>query len=274
MKNNLLIWLCTGGMLTGLSSCLEDKGYTDLIEAKGAQPIVSIFGGGSGSKTLGVNLSTTPVATELFSVNLGSPQVLAQDVTATVSVNADLLKGTTLELLPANTYSIVSPQVTIKAGQRDVPFVVNFNTSLIDLKKTYALPLTITAANGAIIASNLKDVVYAIKVNNIYSGTYQAVGEFNHPTAGKRAINKAKTLATIDATTSETEFADLGLAATMQLKVNADNTVTITPGGTASPATVQFGVNKYDPATKSFTLSYKYAGAGGDRVITEVIKKK
>lgn len=274
MKKNLLIWLCAGGLLTGLSSCLEDKGYTDLIRAEGAQPIVSIFGGEGGSKTLGVDLSSTPVATRLFSVNLGSPERLSTDVTVTIAVNADLLKGTTYELLPASTYTIPNAQVTIKAGERDAPFTVNINTSQIDLKKSYALPLTITNATGAIVASNLKDAVFTIKVNNIYSGSYQATGRFVHPTAGPRDINRTKTLATIDATTSETEFADLGAAATMQLRVNTDNTVTLIPGGTASAATVQFGENKYDPATKTFTLNYKYAGAGGDRVITEKITKK
>ncbi|GAB3568311.1 hypothetical protein GCM10027578_20770 [Spirosoma luteolum] len=274
MKKTLLIGLCATGLLTSLSSCLNDKGYTDIIEAKGAQPIVSIFGGGSGNKTLGVDISATPVAKELFTVSLASPELLTQDVTATVAVTPALLTGTSYELLPASTYSIVSPQVTIKAGQRDVAFVVNFNSTQIDLKKTYALPLTITGANGAIVASNLNTAVFAIKVNNIYSGSYQSTGKFSHPTAGNRDINRAKTLATINANTVETEFADLGTAATMQLTINADNTVKLVPGGTASTATVQFGENRYDAASKSFILNYKYAGAGGDRIITETIKKK
>ena len=274
MKKHILSGLTAVSLLVTTSGCLQDTGYTDIINAVGAQPIVSIFGSGSGSKVLGIDLKTVPTPTELFSVNLGSPAVLTSDVTATVAVDPTLLTGTGLELLPTDTYTIPTTQVTIKAGQRDVPFVVNFNSSKIDLKKSYALPLTITAASGAIIASNLKSVVYAIKVNNIYAGTYLSTGVFNHPTAGPRDINRTKTLSTIDATTSETEFADLGAAATMQLRINADNTVTLTPGGTASAATIQTGVNKYDPATKTFTLSYQYAGAGGNRVITETIKKK
>ncbi|OIN57960.1 BT_3987 domain-containing protein [Arsenicibacter rosenii] len=274
MRKNILTSICIGLLAGSLSGCLQDKGYTDLINAEGAQPIVSIFGGDGGNKVLGVDFSDKAIATTLFNVNLGSPQKLTQDITVTIGVNPDLLKGTSYELLPTSTYTIPATQLTIKAGTRDVPFVVNLTTSKIDLKKSYALPLTITGANGAIIASNLKDAVFAIKVNNIYAGKYQSTGKFDHPTAGPRDINREKTLTTIDATTSETEFADLGSAATMQLTVNADNTVKLVPGGTASAATVQFGVNTYDPATKTFTLSYKYAGAGGDRVITETIKKK
>ncbi|WP_266367576.1 BT_3044 domain-containing protein [Tellurirhabdus rosea] len=275
MKKQLITLLCAGTLLSGLSGCLNDKGYTDLINAENAQPVVSIFGGQSGSKVLGVDLSTTPVDTKLFDVNLGSPSKLGQDVTVTIAVDPNLLKGTTYELLPTNTYSIPATQVVIKAGQRDVPFSVKFNTSLIDLKKSYALPLTITSANGAVVATNLKDVVFGIKVNNIYAGKYQATGTFTHPTAGPRAINREKTLATIDATTSETEFADLGGSGwTMQLKINADNTVTLIPTGSSNTSTKQSGVNKYDPASKTFTLNYSYPGAGGDRVVTETITRK
>ncbi|MBO0938929.1 DUF1735 domain-containing protein [Fibrella sp. HMF5335] len=276
MKKYILTGLSALSLLVTTSGCLQDKGYTDIINAVGAQPIVSIFGSGSGNKVLGVDFKTTPVATELFSVNLGSPAVLTSDVTATVSVDPTLLTGTGLELLPADTYSIPSTQVTIKAGQRDVPFVVNINSSKIDLKKSFALPLTITAASGAIIASNLKSVVYAIKVNNVYAGNYQSTGRFEHPVAtSSRDINRSKTLSTIDATTSETEFADLGGSGwTMQLRINADNTVTLIPTGNANASAKQAGVNKYDPATKTFTLNYSYPGAGGDRVITETIKKK
>ncbi len=273
MKKYILTGLSALSLLVTTSGCLQEKGYTDIINAVGGQPIVTIFGGGGGNKVLGVDFSTTAVPTTLFQVSLASPELLNTDVTATVSVDPGLLTGTGYELLPADTYTIPNTQLTIKAGQRDVPFVVNMTTSKIDLKKSYALPLKITTATGAIIASNLNTGVYAIKVNNIYAGSYQSTGLFNHPTAGPRDIKRPKTLSTIDANTSETEFADLGSAATMQLRVNADNTVTLTPGGTASSATVQFGVNKYDAATKTFTLSYKYAGAGGDRVITESIKK-
>lgn len=273
MKKFILTGLSALSLLVTTSSCLKEKGYTDIINGVNGQPIVSIYGGGGGNKVLGVDYSTSAVPTTLFQVNMASPSLLTTDVTATVSVDPSLLTGTGYELLPTDTYTIPSTQVTIKAGQRDVPFVVNLTTSKIDLKKSYALPLKITAATGAIIASNLNTGVYAIKVNNIYAGSYASTGVFNHPTAGPRDIKRTKTLSTIDASTSETEFADLGSAATMQLRVNADNTVTLTPGGTASAATVQFGVNKYDAATKTFTLNYKYAGAGGDRVITETLKK-
>ena len=272
-KSSLLL----ATVAVGLSACLKDTGYTDLFEGKTGsdQPIVSIFGDQSGEHVLGVNFSTALADVEVFSLNVGSAQKLSQDVTATVAVNPALLTGTTYLLLPTNAYTIPNQTVTIKAGQRDAPFMVKINSSLIDLTKEYALPLSITGATGALVASNLKDAVYVIKVNNVYSGAYQATGTFTHPTAGERKINEEKILGTIDATTSQAKFADLGGSGwLMWLKVNPDNTVTLIPKGAASAGTVQFGVNKYDPATKTFTLNYKYVGGGGDRVISETIKKK
>lgn len=257
----------------GLSSCLKDKGYTDLVNAVGAEPIVSIFGGESGQQVLGVDYTTTAKDVELFSLNLASPNLLSQDVTATVDVNPDLLKGTGLELLPASSYTIPNKTVTIKAGQRDVPFVVQINSSKIDLTKSYAIPLTIMSASGAKVASNLKNAVYAIKVNNIYAGVYRSTGVFNHPTAGPRDINRDKTLATIDANTVQLELGDLGGAEQIQVKVDpATNKVTIV--GISREVFMSEGKeNKYDPATKTFTLNYFYNTAA-PRIITETLKKK
>ncbi len=260
-------------VMAGMTSCLKDRGYTDLINAAGADPIVSIFGSEGGQQVLGVDYTTTAKDVALFDVNLGSSNLLSQDVTVTLDVNADLLKGTGLELLPATSYTIPNKTVTIKAGQRDVPFVVQINSSKIDLTKSYALPVTITSASGAKVASNLKNAVYAIKVNNIYSGVYRATGVFNHPVNGPRDINKDKTLATIDATTVQLELGDLGGAEQIQAKVDpATNLVTLTGISREVFPTVG-AVNKYDPATKTFTLNYYYNTAA-PRVITESVKKK
>jgi hypothetical protein len=115
-----------------------------------------------------------------------------------------------------------------------------------------------------------------VSVANLYSGEYQSTGVFNHPVAGPRDINRAKTLAPIDAQTVETEFADLGGSGwRMWLVVNGDNTVTLVPKGSASPGTVQFTVdsddNTYNPETGIIKLRYKYAGSGGDRVVNETL---
>ena len=58
----------------------------------------------------------------------------------------------------------------------------------------------------------------------------------------------------------------------MFIKVNTDNTVTITGGGNGIEPLVQDTSlpNNYNPATKTFTLNYYYPGSGGNRVMHEV----
>lgn len=112
-----------------------------------------------------------------------------------------------------------------------------------------------------------------VSVANQWAGKYQCTGTFNHPTAGERPINETKTLLAVDALTCLTALGDLGSSGyDIKIKVNDDNTVTVTKGVT-SPVDVVMTNGKtsyYDPATRKFYLFYYYVGAGGNRVIEEV----
>lgn len=284
MKRIIKSCLILFASVIGLSSCLEDKGYTDIINAVGAEPIVSIFGNAGGSLQSGKFKIDTLVAAT-YQVNLGSIQPLDKDLALTMGVTTaatDYLKATNAkrvaagddpyEILPASIYTYTNP--VIKAGTRDANFSVNVKLpKTLDLSKEYVIPVGISDASGVKISGNLGFMnIFVGGAPNQYDGAYQSTGYFSHPTA-PRDIDRAKTVKTIDKNTSETEFADLG--SIMWLKVNKDNTVTIIPKGAAADLAGPFeqtGVNKYDPVTKSFTLSYQYNV--GTRVITEVIKKK
>jgi hypothetical protein len=269
----------------GLTSCLKDQGYTDIVNAVGAEPIVSIFGGAAGSNTvISFQIGVTRKIT--YAVNLGSPEPLDRDVTVTVGASPDVLARLNAArqaagqpvytALPTTSYKINPSQVVIKAGQRDANFDLEVTLPANhDLTKAYVIPVGITDAGGAKISSNQGYFGVDVKPANIYEGTYRATGTFTHPTAGARAINQDKTLATIDATTVATDFADLGGSGwKMWLQVKPDNTVVLIPKESANTGTVQEGENRYDPATKTFILNYKYEGAGGFRVVTEKIAKK
>lgn len=286
MKRIIKSGLILFASIIGLSSCLEDKGYTDIINSVGAEPIVSIFGNAGGSLQTGKFKIDTLVGVT-YQVNLGSIDPLNKDLAVTMGVTqgaTDFLKATNAkraaagddpyEALPASAYTIVNP--VIKAGARDADFVVNVKLpKTLDFSKEYVIPVGISDASGVKISGNLGFMnIFIGGTPNKYDGVYASTGYFTHPTS-PRAIAKDKTLKTIDKVTSETEFADLGGSSTMLLKVNKDNTVTITPTGGAATLAGPFeqvGVNKYDPATKTFTLNYQYNV--GSRVITEVIKKK
>jgi hypothetical protein len=281
IKSSLILF----ATVIGLSSCLEDKGYTDIINAVGADPIVSIFGNAGGSLQTGKFKIDTLVEVK-YQVNLGSVNTLDKDVALTMGVTTgatDFLKSTNAkrvaagddpyEALPTSTYTFVNP--VIKAGARDADFSVKVKLpKTLDFSKEYVIPVGISDASGLKISSNLGFMnIFVGGTPNKYDGAYHSTGYFSHPSS-PRAIDQDKTLITIDKATSETDFADLG-GYKMWLKVNKDNTVIIIPQGAATGLAGPFeqtGVNKYDPATKTFTLNYQYNV--GTRVITEVIKKK
>ncbi len=283
MKRIIKSGLILFASIIGLSSCLDDKGYTDIINSVGAEPIVSIFGNAGGSLQTGKFKIDTLVGVT-YQVNLGSIDPLNKDLAVTMGATqgaTDFLKATNAkrvaagddpyEALPTTAYTIVNP--TIKAGARDADFIVNVKLpKTLDFSKEYVIPVGISDASGVKISGNLGFMnIFVGGTPNKYDGAYKATGYFTHPTS-PRAIDRAKTLKTIDKATSETEFADLG--SPVWLKVNKDNSVTMIPqGATANLAGPfeQTGVNKYDPVTKTFTLNYQYNV--GTRAITEVIKK-
>ena len=59
----------------------------------------------------------------------------------------------------------------------------------------------------------------------------------------------------------------------MKITINADNSVTLVPAGATPNIDMSYGVNKYDPATKSFTLNYAYNTAA-PRIVRETITRK
>jgi hypothetical protein len=273
------LYVIVAASLTGsLSSCLnDDEHYVDFKNVGAVAEIPSsAFYGLQDTRSY---LKVTAV-TDSFDVNIASPNPPSQDIQVTVSVDEAALNafntqnGTTFKVLPASSYQLLTPTVTVKAGSRLAPVSFRLNTTSLSFTDTYAIPFVIkSATNGVVVSSNYGTKILAIVPRNNYEGTYQSTGSFNHPTAGVRAINRTKTLSSIDETTSQTEYADLGGSSTMWLKINPDNTVTIIPKGTSAAATVQTGVNTYDPATRTFTLNYRYAGAGGDRIITEKLQR-
>ncbi|SMD01886.1 DUF4998 domain-containing protein [Pedobacter nyackensis] len=130
---------------------------------------------------------------------------------------------------------------------------------------------------SAFVPSNGIDMFYsptAIQTFNAYAGNYQATGVFHHPTNGDRNVNEAKVLARITDEIVQCNLGDLGSSGyLMQLKVNADLTVTITPAGATPDIDQHWGPNYYDPATKSFHLFYSY-NISAPRRVEETIKLK
>jgi Domain of unknown function (DUF1735)/Domain of unknown function (DUF4361) len=298
MTNNktmktILSLLAFAGITLSMTGCLKDD--ANFVDFKNTpNPVVQFPT--TANKGLedpqGFFIKTAPVS-YTFNVGVSSSSPISQAITVTLAIDDALLKqynadnGTTYRLPPASLYTIPTLTATIPAGQQFAMVGVNLTTSKDKVPDAggfndigYVLPLSIKTVSGAnaIVGGNYASKLILLKIKNDYDGDYRSTGVFTHPTAGARNINRPKTLSTIDGNTVQTEFADLGGSAWfMRLRINADNTVTITPrvpAGQTGEGLRQTGTNRYNPNTQTFTLNYRYAGAGGDRVITETIVRQ
>lgn len=267
----------------GMSSCLEDKGYTDLVNGVGSEKsYISIFGDESGEQTLTLDVSSVPADVKLFKVSLASVTPLSSDTKVTLALNNDVIKTIAgAEAVPANAI-VFSPDVTIPANSREVQFSVKINSSLLDLTKLYVLPIKIVSAgNNAIVAGNNSSVTYTLAIKNKFDGVYTLTGQMvdfanatltgNYPTevefrtdGGKRIVMYDRTGGvalrhTILSGGALSSYGTFGVV----INFNDDDTVASVVNSYGQPAANgrsaeldPSGVNKYDAKTKTLKIKY------------------
>ena len=267
------------GLIIGLIGCAKDTSDpANIVE------IVRISGNAGGSLQTATFKVDTLVEMK-YKVSYESSNSSTKELPITIGVTPaalELLKATNVkrastgddayEALPASVYSIVNP--VIKNGQKESDFSVKVKLDkTLDYTKEYVIPLGILNASGVKISESLGFMNIVVDgTPNKYQGNYKSIGTFTHPTM-PRKIERDKVLKSINKSTSETEFADLGYL--MWITINKDNSVTIIPKeGTSTLAGPfeQMGINKYDPLTKTFTLNYQYNS--GTRGVSEKITKQ
>jgi hypothetical protein len=274
-----------------LSSCLKDKG--PIQDFSQTPALVSIQGDGQYSgifvATQSVLAVPTP-ATAVVEVTLSVPSLtLSTPVTATLSVDQATLtaynaaNSDNRTMLPAGDYLIPNNgAVTINPGQQIIKDTLLFYGNKIDFTQNNALALLLTNAKGAQIPTNLNSEVILIKLKSIYEGNYALSGtrtRYNGGTvgsgvAGTSAITGKAFFGTVTPNTIDGQLGDL--TSQMSLQVNPDNTVTVLPSisnpGNSFSSVANDGPCTYNPATKTFTLSYKYFNASNNlRHIDEVM---
>ena len=156
--------------IVGLTSCLKDQGYTDIVNGVGAEPVVSFFGSQGGAVISTTAVVGTPKSVSL-TVNVGAPTLLDKDVVMKIGAdqatltNYNTAKKTTYVLLPATVYSPTDITATVPAGKRDADFVISINsTAALDPTLKYAIPLLIKDAAGLKVSSNLGYTIVAVTV--------------------------------------------------------------------------------------------------------------
>ena len=286
-----------------LSSCLKDAAhYTDfsnvgnLVEL----PLAEANGAGTGGIIHTFAATSTHTSDTLtVAVNLASPKVLSTPTTVTISttdvtimnanqpINGDDANGDPLPnsvLLPSSDYTILTPTITIPAGQRLAYFKVTINGSAIGIANSlnYALPITIESASQP-VALPYKGLVYAIAIKNIYDGTYSVNGTAvrlpvvaGDPLAGNfSGLGYTQELSTVS--TYSNAFAPIwangsnagGVSGTTLTINPANNAVTVSSTGNPTLANTPGYNNRYDPTTKTYYISYTWSN--GNRAETDTL---
>ncbi|MCZ4224019.1 DUF1735 domain-containing protein [Pedobacter rhodius] len=182
--------------------------------------------------------------------------------------------------------------IALNAGDFAKDFRINLNFGLFDFSKKYALAYKITNPGNGTTSANQGQIFVLISVKNAYDGIYsQSGGYIQRYTApgvkevgtlsGTLAGNPDLTLTTINATTVEignlTWFGGTGgVGGIANLRATIDpatNLVTMSCLGAPTLKNTAGAVNKYDPATKTFTLNFDWNPVTTPRVVSDLVIK-
>jgi predicted thioesterase len=298
MKNRIRLLLATLviPIATGLflTSCLEDKGYTDIVDGINSGNIILSFYGNAGTNgTQSVQLTAGKDTVDYeLNISATSSHSVGKDVTVTVSVDETVVAqvNASIEnadekftLLPDSVYDILSTSVTVPKDTTEASFYVRIYQYKMDKSKSYLLPVKINGVEGVLVADNLGTAKLAFIGNVLagpYTSTYTLVREGNSP---QQLSEDPKALEAVDSKTLKA-FAGYAWFGNSNIKfrfsVNSDNTVKITSDPDAVKEGITIGptsgtTSTYDPQTKTFHLYYEYVNASGlYRRFDEILVKK
>jgi len=275
----------------GLSSCLKNEnlqpdfsGTTPAVEL----PVASPTGDGSvNSLSTSLTQSDTP-STYSFYVNYAASSTKATDIKVTLGVNPAVIDNYNaahadnqpLVIMPASAYTMPTI-VTIPAGQRRVEVPITAVSKLLDPNFSYGIPVTITDASGEVISKNFASLVIRVSVKNQYDGKYSYKGYIfregdlvlsgffkgltsNLETNGANGLNFPNPV-----WSNGTGVGGIG-----GLTINVDpatNKVTMKSKDNATLGNTPGYDNRYDPATKTFYLSFKWGVSPSSRLTTDTL---
>jgi hypothetical protein len=289
-----------------LSSCLKDEGFENGTYGMGGfagGTFVAVPAAASSPYSIALESKSGNQPLELFSVNYENVDKAPEDITVTFAKDdAAVTAVGGLTLIPASvlTFTSANPTVVIKQGTRVSPnFTCQINTGTLDPTKNYGLAFTISSVSksGVAIPANLKTVVYKIALKNDLDGIYTVVSglvtRYNAPgvpandaLSGSLAGNSDVHLITagvneLDIPASGTGSfrwsGNGGIGGIDGLRMAVNRTTNLVTWSCATNATLTNWagkVNNYVPATKTFTLNFRWNPATTPREYTVVLKYK
>lgn len=276
----------------GLTSCLNDNKIDDqeygLINLN-AKKIIEIPADASHE----ISLTLLPEGLKeitIGEVRLAAEEPAAEDIVVnlTTSKSAEII-GSGSPLFPLSEI-VVPASVTISKGQRSVPLTVKINTAkLLSDPQYLAISITSVDKQGYVISGNFGLVKLNMKIKHKYQGRYVLTGTMDHlpsPGAYVHVTNLFNPdpytvqLQTLDGSslifyeeegwedyiypmmTAAGGYSGWGSFCPIFKFDDAGNIIAVTnsygqpASNTRSAVLDPTGVNKYNPATKSFTVSY------------------
>jgi hypothetical protein len=174
--------------------------------------------------------------------------------------------------LNSSFYSMPNKTVGIKAGEVYGTTVLRVKTATLHPDSLYAVTVKIASVSDPNYISIRKAdsvLIVGLSLTNDYSDVYQAQGKYyklvNALPADTVTLSLTRTLKAVDYSTirfyhlSTEENVTNAAANGIKIKVNDDNSLTITPWGNLL---VTAGSGTYNPTSKIFTLSYNYTVSG------------
>ncbi|RDC56677.1 DUF1735 domain-containing protein [Pedobacter chinensis] len=269
---------------TMLSSCLKNK--FDQINPDNSPSVVEFANPSApASETpAGSAFTVFPVAYQVdasveasYEVQLSGPNPAAQDITVNIGVNPAAVTQLNTEksivssyvpyvVLPSTLYTISTPTVTIPAGQRKAIVKVLYKTTDFSFTTKYALPIAITSTSFGNVSKNFGTILLNVTAKNQYDGLYSYKTSANTALLPNRSLSGVR-LVTVGANS---------VSILPGLLANYTNEVIYTVNPATNLVTVSMTTltpiatnpsSKYDPATKTFTLSW--TSNGGDRLFEE-----
>jgi hypothetical protein len=295
----------------GLSSCLKDEGFENgtygLTGFAGGE-FVSIGAAGRNPNALALESRAGDQTVELFQVTYDYVDAAKEAIKVTMAKDdaAVTAADPTLVILPTNTFTVVSNDLTIDAGKRvsTNTFTLKINTSTLNPVKAYGVAFTISAISKSSAAApkNLKTVIYKISLKNKYDGFYEVTGSMtdfvapaltglyphtvNLYTSGPDQNDYGQTQYNFGGGYPRGEIHLIMNGANVSgygsfspvFKFDAtDKVVSVAnfwgqPAGNGRSGRLDAtGINKYDPATKTIRVKYWMVQAGADRTLFDEV---
>ena len=268
---------------TLLSSCMKEKYKID-IDDNTDRLVTEFTTARQGVNLLAVSFATTTIEVDLTELRVLPRSIMNNSVQVKVVENKALVTSNDYDLLPQGSYSIIGSDFTFTPDNRKANIKLRINPSVLT-GGLYAIGLSIQEVSEGEISELGKDILIELAVKNDYEGDYHSTGLrvlYNGSTVGSGLASEVpvdhdKYLYTIDQNTVVTDIADLIGGGYMFLEVDPVTfDVTVMPANFSPTYDLSNnGPCTYNPATRTFTLNYKYFNTSGNlRYVTETIVGK